>query len=424
MKVSGVRGFRDILPPESERWEALEEKARSVLRSYNFAEIRLPVLERTELFARSLGEDTDIVAKEMYTFQDRDGASLALRPEGTASIVRAYLEGGLAASAGVVKFFYLGPMFRRERPQKGRLRQFHQLGVEVIGRDDPASDAEVITLLEDLLRAAGARAFRLEINSVGDAACRPFYREALKKYAAGVRDRLCADCQSRIERNPMRLLDCKKESCRLALAEAPSIQTYLCGDCRAHFERVLALLEEAQASVSVNARLVRGLDYYTRTVFEALAPGLGAQNAVGGGGRYDGLVAKFGGPPKPAIGFALGLERLVMIGAAADEQKSGPRTAVIALVEEAEGRALALARRLRSAGVVCEVEGAGASLKSRMRRADRGGATFVLLIGEDELREGRATVRDMRGRRDYSMALRLEANGKELRRLLEELAHG
>lgn len=424
MKVSGVKGFHDILPPESERWEALEEKARSVLRSYNFSEIRLPVLERTELFARSLGEDTDIVAKEMYTFQDRDGTSLALRPEGTASIVRAYLEGGLAASAGVVKFFYFGPMFRRERPQKGRFRQFHQLGVELIGRDDPASDVEVIALLEDLLRAVGARAFRLEMNSVGDAACRPLYREALEKYAVGVRDRLCPDCQSRIERNPMRLLDCKKEPCRLALAEAPSIEAYLCGNCRAHFERVLALLEEAQVSVCVNRRLVRGLDYYTRTAFEALAPGLGAQNAVGGGGRYDGLVAKFGGPPKPAIGFALGLERLVMIARGAEEQRSGARTAVIALVEEAEGRALALARRLRSAGMVCEVEVAGGSLKSKMRRADRVGATFVLIIGEDELREGRATVRDMRGKRDYSKALEMEANGEELRRRLEELAHG
>jgi histidyl-tRNA synthetase len=392
-----------------------------VLEAYGYDEVRTPIAERTDLFARSLGETTDIVEKEMYTFDDRDGSSLTLRPEGTASVVRAAVNAGVAQREQVAKLYYLGPMFRRERPQRGRSRQFHQIGAELIGRDDALADAELVTLLADCLAAAGATGTELVLNSLGDAACRPAYRAALTAYGETHRDRLCANCRQRLERNPLRLLDCKEEGCRRIMADAPLPAAYLCADCRAHFAEVERLLGAAEIAFTVNPRLVRGLDYYVRTAFEVTAPNLGAQNAVAGGGRYDGLVAALGGPPLGGIGFAIGLERLLM-AAGAPPLDRRPEIDVIPLGDAAAAVALRMARRLRLAGARAELEAPGRSVRSAMRRADKLGAHFAVLIGDDELRAGRATVRDMRRQVDHRLALALDADGAALAATIASLA--
>lgn len=418
--LGGVKGFHDIVPPESERFTALEDRLRDVLRSYNYDEIRVPIAERTDLFARSLGETTDIVEKEMYTFEDRDGTSLTLRPEGTASVVRAAIDAGLAQRDRVTKLYYAGPMFRRERPQRGRSRQFHQVGAELIGRDDPAADAETIVLFADCLAAAGVTA-RIVVNSLGDAACRPAYRAALTVYAEARLDALCDNCRQRLTRNPLRLLDCKEEGCRRVMADAPRMADHLCDPCRAHFAEVRRLVAAADVEVTEDARLVRGLDYYVRTAFEALAPNLGAQNAVGGGGRYDGLVEALGGAPLAGVGFAVGMERLLLAGDAAGADRR-PEVYVIPLSDAAAVPAFQLARRVRLTGTRCELEPAGRSLKSAMRRADKLGARFAILLGDDEIREGRATVRDLRAQRDHRLAVPTDATGPALVAALAGLA--
>ena len=419
--IHGVKGFHDVVPPQSERCTEIEGRLRAVLAAYNYGEIRTPIAERTELFTRSLGDATDIVEKEMYTFDDRDGTSLTLRPEGTAAVVRAALEAGLAQRDQVAKLWYLGPMFRRERPQKGRLRQFHQVGAEVIGRDDPLVDAEVVTLLMDCLGACGLDGAELVLNSLGDAACRPAYRAALAAYGRSRSELLCANCRQRLDRNPLRLLDCKEPGCRRAMAEAPLAHAYLCAPCRAHFAEVERLLQAADVPYRVEPRLVRGLDYYVRTAFEVVAGNLGAQNAVGGGGRYDGLVADLGGPPLAGVGFAIGIERLLLATATADYRTPAPEVDVIPLSIEAAPAAGRLARRLRGLGVRCELEVAGRSVKSAMRRADKLAARFAVLIGDDELRAGRATVRDMRRQADHPLALVVEDDGPALAQALREL---
>ncbi|MBI3766994.1 MAG: histidine--tRNA ligase [Deltaproteobacteria bacterium] len=411
--LGGVKGFHDIVPPESERFTALEDRLRGVLRSYNYDEIRVPIAERTELFARSLGETTDIVEKEMYTFDDRDGTSLTLRPEGTASVVRAAIAAGLAQRERVAKLYYTGPMFRRERPQRGRSRQFHQIGAELIGRDDAMADAETVVLFADCLTAAGVSTAHIVLNSLGDAACRPAYRAALTAYGEAHVAELCANCRQRLTRNPLRLLDCKEEGCRRVMADAPRVTDHLCDACRAHFDEVKRLLAAADIAFSEDPRLVRGLDYYVRTAFEALAPNLGAQNAVGGGGRYDGLVEALGGPPLAGVGFALGVERLLLAGEASTVDTS-PQVSVIPLAAAATLAALQMARRLRLAGVRTELESSGRSVKSAMRRADKLGARFAILVGDDELAAGRATVRDLRAQRDHRLVLAIDAAGAAL----------
>jgi len=420
--LNGVKGFHDVVPPQSERFTEIEGRLRAVLTAYNYGEIRTPIAERTELFARSLGETTDIVEKEMYSFDDRDGTSLTLRPEGTASVVRAAIEAGLAQRDQVAKLYYLGPMFRRERPQRGRTRQFHQFGAEVIGRDDPLADAEVVTLLADCLRAAGLEESDLILNSLGDEACRPAYRAALTAYGHAHFAALCANCRERLERNPLRLLDCKEEGCRRVMAEAPLVTEHLCDPCRAHFGEVERLLHAAEVPYRINPRLVRGLDYYVRTAFEVVAGNLGAQNAVGGGGRYDGLVSALGGPPLPGIGFAIGLERLLMATEHHAFSSAHPEVAVIPLSVEASAAAVRLTRRLRALGMRCELEAAGRSLKSAMRRADKLAARFAVLIGDDELRAGRATVRDLQRQADHRLALGVDDLGPALMETLRMLA--
>jgi len=415
--IRAVKGFRDVLPDESRRWQAIEDAAVATFVRYGFGEIRLPIVERTELFARSLGESTDVVEKEMYTFVDRDETTVTLRPEATASVVRAYLESGLAQSDPTAQLFYRGPMFRRERPQKGRYRQFYQIGAEVLGREDTLADAELLVMLARILAAVAARGVRLELNSVGDAACRPAYTERLREFGRRHLAELCGDCHRRLERNPLRLFDCKIETCRTVIADAPRIVDALCAPCRAHLDDVRALLDGAGVEYVMNPRLVRGLDYYVRTAFELVADGLGAQNAVGGGGRYDGLVAALGGPPIAGVGFALGLERLASVSELVAED-AGPAAVVLPLDPAGVAPGLRLATRLRDQGLAIGLEPSGRSLKALLRVADRRRARLAIIVGEDELAQGRATVRDLVRHEDRRHALALDAPGPELARFV------
>jgi histidyl-tRNA synthetase len=421
MKIRSVKGFHDVLPGESARWAALEAAARRIFSGYNFREIRIPVVERTELFRRSIGETTDIVEKEMYTFEDRDGTSLTLRPEGTASVVRAYVEHSLHTGEPVSKLFYLGPMFRRERPQKGRLRQFWQIGAEVLGRDDAAADAEVILLLYDLLEAFGIEGAEVQVNSLGDSVCRPAYREALVAWGEAHRGELCEDCARRLGQNPLRLLDCKQPGCVALRESAPRMIDVQCDACRAHFDRVVDLLTAEGRRPTLAPYMVRGLDYYCRTAFEVTARGLGSQNAVGGGGRYDGLVHDLGGPNIAGVGFALGVERLALVleeaGHSGPEER--PEFFLAPLGGEAETLAFRIAHRLRGGGARVEVENGSRSLKSQMRRGDKLGARYVLIIGEDELRARALTVRDLEARVDYPRAVGFDVSTLELRDALK-----
>jgi histidyl-tRNA synthetase len=411
--IAAVKGFRDVLPPEGARWRDLEDAAERVFSRYGFGEIRLPVVERTELFARSLGDTTDIVEKEMYSFRDRDDTALTLRPEATAGVVRAYVESGLVQRDPTARLWYRGPMFRRERPQRGRYRQFWQIGAEVFGRDDPLADAELLVMLTRYLADVGATDTKLELNSVGDARCRPVYRERLREFGARELASLCPDCHRRLERNPLRILDCKVEGCRAVVARAPVVLDSLCDACREHLAAVRTLLDRERVPYAMNPRLVRGLDYYCRTAFEVVAGGLGAQNAVGGGGRYDGLVAALGGPDVPGVGFALGVERLAMIAPAA-EDPPGPATVILPLEPRAVELAFTLATRLRDHGLAVALEPSGRSLKALLRAADRRGARVALILGEDELRAGRATIRDLARHEDRRQAIGLDAPGAEL----------
>lgn len=401
MAILSIKGFRDVLPAESARRRAMIDAARGVLESYGFGEMELPLLEKVELFKRSVGDTSDIVEKEMYAFEDRDGAVLALRPEGTASLVRAYLEAGLARAQPVARLWYSGPMFRRERPQRGRYRQFSQIGAEFLGREDAAVDAEALCLVADICAAVGVRGMRIQLNSLGDAACRPDYRQNLADFGRARLDRLCDDCRSRVDRNPLRLLDCKIESCQVAMEDAPLMVDHLCDGCRNHHAEVLRLLAAAGVAVEANPRMVRGLDYYVRTAFEITAEGQGAQDAIGGGGRYDGLVSILGGPDLPGIGFAFGLERLQMASGGQDEAAAGPLALIAPMGDAAGSAGLALARRLRQTGCRIDLESPHRRLKAQMKQADKIGARFVVILGDAELESGRATVRDLKAQKDH-----------------------
>ncbi len=422
MKITSVKGFHDILPEESAQRSRIEEIAREIFATYGYGEIRIPLLERTELFRRGIGETTDIVEKEMYTFADRDDTSLSLRPEGTASVVRAFVQHAMHQQAGFAKLFYIGPMFRRERPQKGRLRQFWQIGVEAIGRDDPGIDAEVILLMYDLLAAIGVREPRIGLNSLGCAECRPAYVETLAAFGRERAESLCENCRSRLDRNPLRLLDCKVESCGTAMTDAPLMVDHLCAACADHFGRVRTALDSEKVPYELQPRMVRGLDYYCRTAFEATAEGLGSQNAVGGGGRYDKLVKAFGGPDAPGVGFALGVERLVLSLREPFALPSAPEIFLAPIGAASEIGAIRMAHALRGDGLRVEVGSGDKSLKSQMRLADKLGASHVLIVGEEELAAGALTVRDMVAKRDYARAVRFPCTAAELRGTLERLS--
>ncbi|GBC77026.1 Histidine--tRNA ligase [bacterium HR08] len=396
--IQTVRGTFDILPDELPRWRLVEETARAVFRCYGYREIRTPIFERTELFARSVGEETDIVAKEMYTFMDRSGESLSLRPESTASVVRAYIQHKMWTWGSVVKLFYIGPHFRYERPQKGRFRQFHQIGAEAIGQtDDPAIDAELIEMVEEYLERLGVRERVLFLNSVGCAQCRPAYVRRLKDALADAIPRMCENCRRRYEVNPLRILDCKVEDDQPLIERAPALVDHLCSACAAHFEALRRHLEARGIAYRIAPRLVRGLDYYTRTAFEITGARLGAQNAIAGGGRYDGLSELLGGPPAKGIGFALGVERLLLAlpeeAAVADE---APDLYIAYLGAAARQHAFRLARRLRREGLIVLYDFEERRLRRLLAQADRVRARYAVLIGDEELAAGRYTLRDMR----------------------------
>ncbi len=393
--INSVKGFRDVLPPETEKWRRIEETAYEVFRAFGFREIRIPLLEKTELFSRGIGESTDIVEKEMYTFTDRGEESLTLRPEATASVVRAYLEHNIYSSESVSKLFTIGPMFRRERPQKGRYRQFHQIDAEILGTDDPHTDAELILLLTHFLQKLGLHNICLEINSLGCPKCRPAFHEAVVSFLRGREDELCMDCRRRLKTNPLRVFDCKVESCAAVVAEAPKLLDFLCADCRKHFETLQESLRLFDLTFKLNPKMVRGLDYYTRTTFEITTEHLGAQNAVVGGGRYDHLVRDLGGPDIPGIGFAIGFERLVSLVPNKDEVKP-PFLFIAGLGEEALKKAFLLCNVLRMKGLHVEMDYAGRSLKSQMKRADKLRSRYALILGDNELKENKALLRDMK----------------------------
>jgi histidyl-tRNA synthetase len=404
-KIQAIRGVKDILPGEMPLWHLLETTARTLLETSGYAEIRIPTFEATELFARSLGTATDIVEKEMYTFPDRDGKFLTLRPEGTASVIRAYIEHHLWGDAPLTKVYYIGPMFRHERPQAGRFRQFHQIGAEAIGSQSPLLDAEFLILLNRLFRTLGISPTTLLLNSLGCPLCRPRYRDVLTDFLARRLAQLCEACRRRFETNPLRILDCKREECRAATLDAPAITAYLGPECERHFDAVKTALADVGLEYRLDPRLVRGLDYYTKTAFEFTAEGLGAQNTIAAGGRYDGLVEALGGPATPGVGFALGIERVVALlkqGSAL----APPPGVFLAVLGEAAGRRLAgLLTELRDAGIRTETDYDGGSLKSQMRKADKLGARYTVIVGDDELVKHTATVRDMATKAQHEVLL-------------------
>lgn len=387
--------MNDILPEDSPLWQELEDAARSIFGAYGFGEIRVPVVEKTELFCRSIGETTDIVEKEMYTFEDKSGNSLTLRPEGTAPVMRSFIQNRLHAQDPVAKLYYLGPMFRYERPQKGRYRQFHQIGAEVIGLDDPKIDAQVLAMLAHYFSAVGIEDVELQINSLGCPDCRPAYRQALTVYLEGRLGTLCEDCRRRYRNNPLRVLDCKVPGCREATGTAPSVLDHLCQGCAEHFNTVRVHLQELNLPCTVNERMVRGLDYYTRTTFEMVTQRLGSQNAVAAGGRYDGLVKSLGGPDLPGIGFAIGLERLVLMKGTSSTPPRGPDLFLCGLGDQAAKVAFRIMSALQKNLVHAEMDYQGKSLKAQMRRANKLAAGRVLILGEQELADGRAQLKNM-----------------------------
>ena len=397
-KITAIRGFKDILPEDARRFWEVEFIARQVFNSFGFREIRVPIMEKTELFQRSIGETTDIVEKEMYTFADRgqEKVFLTLRPEATASVIRAYIEHNMSAAEQITKLFTIGPMFRRERPQKGRFRQFNQIDVELFGEDKPQSDAEIIFMLMHFLNSVGLNNLELEINSLGCPDCRPKFSSAVTEFLSNKKEEsLCPDCERRLVSNPLRVFDCKVETCGTIIANAPTILEFLCPDCKNHFAQVQSLLHDLNTSFTINPRMVRGLDYYTKTAFEVKTNALGAQNAVAGGGRYNGLVSFLGGPEVPGIGFAVGFERL--ISCLPDEKTNGFKTDVFiaALGTEAQKTAFSLTNELRRAGLTAEMDYSDKSLKSQLKRADKLNSSFVLIYGDREIEEKQVLLRNM-----------------------------
>jgi histidyl-tRNA synthetase len=405
------KGTADMLPDVARAWEHLQRTAQELFARYGYEPIYTPLFEHTEVFTRGIGEATDIVSKEMYTFEDKGGRSITLRPEGTASVVRASLEHNLTANGAQTKLYYAGPMFRYERPQKGRMRQFWQIGIEVLGAAEPTADAEVIAVLWRYFEALGlpASSMRLLLNSMGDEVCRPAYREGIANFIRQNADDLCEECNRRAETNPLRAFDCKNPGCISVMAGAPLLRNELCDDCAAHYAAVKLHLGGLGIPYIEAPRLVRGLDYYTRTVFEIqVDAGLGSQNAVGGGGRYDRLMEAYDGPPTPGLGFALGFERTLLALQAVGVQLPAPPLAEVFVARVdggVTGETFALAQRLRDAGIAAELDHQGRSLKAQFRQADRLGARFVVVVGPDELAAGEVTVRDMGTKEENRVAL-------------------
>ncbi len=392
------KGTKDMLPSEAYKWHYVEDVAREIAARFGFKEIRTPMFEHTELFLRGVGETTDIVNKEMYTFDDKGGRSMTLRPEGTAGVARCFIENALAQGVMPMKAYYIASVFRYEKPQNGRLREHHQFGVECYGSDSPAADAEVISLASTFLRSVGLESLELNINSIGCPQCRAKYNAALKAYIGANLQGMCGQCQARFEKNPLRILDCKEEKCKLVTANAPKITEFLCDDCKSHFEKVQNLLSKQGIAFKVNPSIVRGLDYYTRTVFEFVSTDIGAQGTVCGGGRYNNLVEEVGGKPTPAVGFGLGLERLLLVlentgklGAV----KERTDVYILPIGENAGDYARKLVSELRNKGVRAETDIMDRGVKAQMKYADKSGAAYVAVIGDDEITSGTVRLKNM-----------------------------
>ncbi len=404
--IQSIKGMNDILPGDVEWWQRVEATARELFEIFGYHEVRTPAVEKLELFSRSIGESTDIVEKEMYAFTDSKGEWLALRPEATASVVRAFVQHNLQADPLARKFYAIGPMFRHERPQKGRYRQFHQIDVEAFGIDDPMLDAELMYMLRLFLERLGLSGVVLHINSLGCPECRKVYREELQRFLEKHAEKLCPDCQRRRSVNPLRAFDCKVERCREVIADAPLLLNSICDECSEHFSRLKSYLDQLETSYEVDPRMVRGLDYYMRTTFEIITDRLGSQNAVGGGGRYNGLMKDLGGPDLPGIGFAIGMERLILLLQQEQTMEKNCRGAfVAALGEKARDRAFLLVQEMHKAGLAAEIDYEGRSLKSQMRRADKLGARHVLILGEEEVNRGEIQLRDMADKTQTNIAL-------------------
>ena len=413
------KGCKDVLPSQVYLWHRIEETARKTAAAYAFKEIRTPVFEHTELFARGVGDTTDIVNKEMYTFLDKGGRSVTLRPEGTSGVARAFLEHGLAGGVMPFKAYYMISAFRYERPQAGRLREFHQFGAELYGAAGPEADAEAISFADSFLRALGLEKVALRINSIGCKHCRARYHEALKAYFAPHLGGMCEDCRNRYEKNPMRILDCKVEGCKAVAAGAPRMLDYLCDDCRAHFDRVRSLLTQAGVAHTVDPSIVRGLDYYSRTVFEFVSAAAGAQGTVLGGGRYDTLLEQMDGKAVPAVGFAAGMERLLLVMESEGKlpaPEEGVDCYLAGMDAPSRERAFLLANELRRQGVSCETDLMERSVKAQFKYADKTGARFVAVLGERELLEGAAEVKDMKTSSSERVKLEELANYIQRRR--------
>lgn len=418
-KIQKPKGTLDILPADIGLWQYIENAVRETARINGFSEIRMPTFEATELFCRGVGDTTDVVGKEMYTFIDKDGSSLSLRPEGTAGVARSVIENGLYAGAMPLKLFYLSNFFRREKPQAGRSREFWQFGTELYGSSLPEADAQVILLANSLFKKLGLTKVTLRINSIGCPECRPSYRKALLEYFAQYESELCDTCRERLQKNPLRVLDCKSPICSGIAINAPKTLEHLCGGCESHFEKLKKLLDACGVEYVVDPSIVRGLDYYTGTVFEFTVDSIGAQSTVCGGGRYDGLLASIGGPELPAVGFGMGITRLIQ--ALKDENlvpelKNGCDVYIAPLGEGASNSAFVLAQALREAGVAAETDICGRSLKAQMKYADKAGASFVLVVGDNEIAEGVAELRDMRGGERVKVSLSVEAIINEIKK--------
>ncbi len=411
-QIQAIKGFADLFPAESRVFHMMEATAREIFPRYGFGELRTPLMEYTDLFCRGIGTETDVVQKEMYCISDSRGRSMSLRPEATASVMRAYIESGIHARESVSRFFTIGPMFRHERPQKGRMRQFHQINCECLGPREPEADAEIICMMMEFLGRLGLRDLTLQINSLGCADCRPLYRSTLHSWLAGLdAAMLCDDCKRRMETNPLRVLDCKVDSCKAATANAPVILENECPECREHFSTVLRHLDAERIPYEINHRLVRGLDYYTRTTWEVVSNGIGAQGSVAGGGRYDGLVEQLGGPSVPGIGFACGMERLALLLGEKNLPETRPDFFMAVLDSSCRDAAFGLSQKLRGQGLSGTMGHEIRSMKAIMRQAGKSNARYTLIMGTNELAAGTVIIKNM-------------ASGEQREVLLAEAASG
>ncbi|KDR96097.1 histidyl-tRNA synthetase [Peptoclostridium litorale DSM 5388] len=408
MLTKAPKGTKDVLPGESEKWVYLEGLFRDVCKTFGYNEIRTPVFEHTELFQRGIGETTDVVQKEMYTFEDKGKRSITLKPEGTAPAVRAFIENKLYAGAQPTKLFYVTPCFRYERPQAGRMRAFHQFGIEVFGSDNPSIDAEVIALAMEFFKKVGLQRLSLRINSIGCPKCRKEYNELLMKYLDGKKDSLCETCIDRIDKNPMRVIDCKNDSCKAAISDIPLMLDHICDECSDHFEKVKTYLQSMDVEFEIDPRIVRGLDYYSKTAFEIISEDIGAQSTVCGGGRYDNLVSELGGPDTPAIGFGMGIERLLLTIQNNDIElpvQKGLDIFIVTIGDVAQAESMNILSRLRENGISADKDHLGRSVKAQFKYSDKQNARFTVVLGEDEMKNDAVTLKDMKTSKQFEIKL-------------------